>query len=123
MTLPGVAGRKTANVVLGNAFGVPGITVDTHVRRLSQRMGLTEHEDPDKIERDLMILFERRDWTQMSHVFVLSRSTPVPLTQTGMRGLSSRELVSFCRARADGPDRGAETGQRRMMGNDVCPPR
>jgi endonuclease-3 len=67
--LPGV-GRKTANVVLGNAFGIPGITVDTHVRRLSQRMGLTNHEDPNKIEKDLMALFERRDWTQMSHVFI-----------------------------------------------------
>ncbi len=67
--LPGV-GRKTANVVLGNSFNVPGITVDTHVRRLSQRMGLTNHEDPDKIEKDLMTLFERRDWTQLSHVFI-----------------------------------------------------
>ena len=60
--LPGV-GRKTANVVLGNAFDVPGITVDTHVRRLSQRLGFTEHEDPDKIERDLMALFVPADWT------------------------------------------------------------
>lgn len=67
--LPGV-GRKTANVVLGNSFDVPGITVDTHVRRLSQRMGLTVHEDPDKIEKDLMTLFARRVWTQMSHVFI-----------------------------------------------------
>ena len=67
--LPGV-GRKTANVVLGNSFDTPGITVDTHVRRLSQRMGLTRHEDANKIEKDLMVLFERRDWTQMSHVFI-----------------------------------------------------
>jgi len=67
--LPGV-GRKTANVVLGNAFDVPGITVDTHVRRLSQRLGFTEHEDPDKIERDLMALFVPADWTQLSHVLI-----------------------------------------------------
>lgn len=67
--LPGV-GRKTANVVLGNSFGVPGITVDTHVRRLSQRMGWTRQADPPKIEQDLMLLFERPDWTQMSHVFI-----------------------------------------------------
>lgn len=64
--LPGV-GRKTANVVLGNAFGVPGITVDTHVGRLSRRMGLTEHDDPEKVERDLMDLIPRKDWTMFSH--------------------------------------------------------
>jgi endonuclease-3 len=64
--LPGV-GRKTANVVLGTAFGVPGITVDTHVRRLSQRMGLTTEDDPEKIESDLMELIPRKEWTMFSH--------------------------------------------------------
>ncbi len=64
--LPGV-GRKTANVILGNAFGVPGITVDTHVGRLSRRMGLTKHEDPVKVERDLMDLVPQKDWTMFSH--------------------------------------------------------
>jgi endonuclease III len=64
--LPGV-GRKTANVVLGNAFNVPGITVDTHVTRLSRRLGLTEHTDPEKIERDLMELIPRKEWTMFSH--------------------------------------------------------
>ena len=64
--LPGV-GRKTANVILGNAFGVPGITVDTHVRRLSNRMGLTKHEDPHKIECDLMEIIPQKDWTMFSH--------------------------------------------------------
>lgn len=68
--LPGV-GRKTANVVLGNAFGVPGITVDTHVTRLSRRMGLTQHDDPEKIERDLMELVPRREWTMFSHRMIL----------------------------------------------------
>ena len=66
VTLPGV-GRKTANVVLGNAFGVPGITVDTHLGRLARRFGWTTHTDPDKVEADLMDLFPRKDWTQMSH--------------------------------------------------------
>lgn len=66
VTLPGV-GRKTANVVLGNALGVPGITVDTHLGRLARRFGWTRHTDPDKVERDLMELFPRRDWTLMSH--------------------------------------------------------
>lgn len=62
LTLPGVA-RKTANVVLGNAFGiVEGIAVDTHVRRLSQKLGLTEHADPNKIEQDLMQLLPQKDW-------------------------------------------------------------
>jgi endonuclease-3 len=65
-TLPGV-GRKTANVILGNAFGVPGITVDTHVGRLSKRMGLTKHDDPVKVEHDLMAVIPRRDWTMFSH--------------------------------------------------------
>jgi endonuclease III len=64
--LPGV-GRKTANVILGNAFGVPGIPVDTHVGRLSRRMGLTEHDDPVKVEHDLMALIPREDWTMFGH--------------------------------------------------------
>jgi endonuclease III len=65
--LPGV-GRKTANVVLGNAFGKnEGIVVDTHVARLSQRLGLTKQTDPDKIERDLMKLVPRQHWTSWSH--------------------------------------------------------
>jgi endonuclease-3 len=66
-TLPGV-GRKTANVVLGNAFGKnEGIVVDTHVVRLSQRLGLTKQKDPEKIERDLMKLVRREHWTNWSH--------------------------------------------------------
>jgi endonuclease-3 len=66
VTLPGV-GRKTANVVLGNAFGVPGITVDTHVGRLARRFGWTAEEDPVKVEQDIGSLLERRDWTMASH--------------------------------------------------------
>lgn len=64
--LPGI-GRKTANVILGNCFDVPGIPVDTHVRRLSRRMGLTEHMNPEKIERDLMELIPRKEWTMFGH--------------------------------------------------------
>lgn len=64
--LPGV-GRKTANVVLGNCFGVPGITVDTHVGRLSVRLGLTTHDDPVKAEFDLMAVIPQGDWTIFSH--------------------------------------------------------
>jgi endonuclease-3 len=64
VTLPGV-GRKTANVVLGNAFGIPGITVDTHVGRLSRRFGWTTQHDPTKVEVDIAALFPKRDWTQL----------------------------------------------------------
>jgi endonuclease-3 len=64
--LPGV-GRKTANVILGSAFGVPGITVDTHVGRLSRRLGLTTHTDPVKVEHDLMDLIPKDEWTMFSH--------------------------------------------------------
>jgi endonuclease-3 len=64
--LPGV-GRKTANVVLGNAFAVPGIPVDTHVGRLSRRMGLTVHDDPVKVERDLMGMIPKEEWTMFGH--------------------------------------------------------
>ena len=66
VTLPGV-GRKTANVVLGNAFGVPGLTVDTHFGRLVRRFGWTVQEDPVKVEQEVGALFERRDWTMLSH--------------------------------------------------------
>ncbi len=68
--LPGV-GRKTANVVLGDAFGTPGITVDTHVGRLSRRLGLTTHVDPVKVEYDLMPLVPQPEWTTFSHRVIL----------------------------------------------------
>ena len=66
VTLPGV-GRKTANVVLGNAFGVPGITVDTHFGRLARRFGWTTAEDPDKVELEVGSLFPKSEWTMLSH--------------------------------------------------------
>ena len=69
---PGLAlggvGRKTANVVLGNAFGVPGIVVDTHVLRLSKRMGLTVETNPESVEQDLMAVVPEREWTHFSHL-------------------------------------------------------
>ena len=64
-------GRKTANVVLGNAFGIPGVVVDTHVKRLSNRLGFTEQQDPVKIERELGELFPKRWWTISSHLLIL----------------------------------------------------
>ncbi len=65
LQLPGV-GRKTANVVLGGIFGVPGVVVDTHVRRISQRLGLTVHDDPPRIEQDLMRILDRGQWSDFS---------------------------------------------------------
>ena len=68
--LPG-SGRKTANVILGNAFGIDeGVVVDTHVKRLSRRMGLTAETTPEKIERDMMALFPRRVWTMLAHLLI-----------------------------------------------------
>ncbi|MFL6023729.1 MAG: endonuclease III [Marmoricola sp.] len=66
VTLPGV-GRKTANVVLGNAFGIPGITVDTHFGRLIRRFGWTDETDPVKAEHAIAEIFPKRDWTMLSH--------------------------------------------------------
>lgn len=68
--LPGI-GRKTANCILGGAFGTPGITVDTHVGRLSRRLGLTEQKNPVKVEADLMALIPRPQWTVFSRRLIL----------------------------------------------------
>lgn len=70
LTLPGV-GRKTANMVLGNAFGIPGIAVDTHVARVAKRLGLVNSDDPLEIEQALMALFPRTDWVAASNALIL----------------------------------------------------
>lgn len=71
VSLPGI-GRKTANVIMGNAFGVPsGFVVDTHVLRLSRRLGLTQEKNPEKVEWDLMQLFPQNEWINTSHRFIL----------------------------------------------------
>ena len=67
--MPGV-GRKTANVILGNAFDIPGIVVDTHVGRLSRRLGLSSQQNPDKVEQDLIKLVPQKRWTMFSHLLV-----------------------------------------------------
>jgi endonuclease III len=67
--LPGV-GRKTANVILGNAYGIPGIVVDTHVARVSERLGLTRKKDPEKIEQDLMVLIPEERWVKFCHQLI-----------------------------------------------------
>ncbi len=63
-------GRKTANVVLGNAYGTPGMVVDTHIGRVSRRLGLTKNTDPEKVEQDLMRIFPRERWTALSHEMI-----------------------------------------------------
>jgi endonuclease-3 len=69
VTLPGV-GRKTANVVLGNAFGIPGLTVDTHFGRLSRRFGWSTATDPVKVENDVAKLIPEKEWTLLSHKLI-----------------------------------------------------
>lgn len=63
-------GRKTANVILGNAFGVPGLPVDTHVGRVARRTGFSTSEDPARVEQDLMKVVPKKDWTQFSHLYI-----------------------------------------------------
>jgi endonuclease III len=93
LTLGGV-GRKTANCLLGNVFGVPGIVVDTHMIRLSRRMGFSEQKDPDKIEFDLMELFPREDWTLSSHL----------ITSHGRKWCSAKKpLCDECPVASDCP--------------------
>jgi len=69
VSLPGV-GRKTANVVLSNAFGIPGFAVDTHVKRVSRRIGLTENIDPQMVEKDMCSIVEPDSWGLLSHLFI-----------------------------------------------------
>jgi endonuclease III len=118
IALPGVA-RKTANVVMGNAFGVvEGVVVDTHVGRLARRLGLTESDDPVKVEQDLMALLPQRDWLDLSHMLIMhgratcqarkplcSACTLAPLCPTGQAtlGLATAEPVAAKSKRASKP--------------------
>ena len=74
VSLPGV-GRKTANIVLGNAFGTPALAVDTHVKRVSQRLGLTVSDDPDEIETDLTSVIPPKRWTLTTHLLIMHGRT------------------------------------------------
>jgi endonuclease-3 len=95
VSLRGV-GRKTANVVLGNVFGVPGITVDTHVKRISLRLGLTNNEEPERIELDLMEVIPQAIWTDFSHQVIAHGRT---LCQARKPQCSQCQLT-LCQARA-----------------------
>ncbi|MHC1576319.1 MAG: endonuclease III domain-containing protein, partial [Methanosarcinaceae archaeon] len=92
LTLPGVA-RKTANIVLARGYGVMGgIAVDTHVKRLSKRLGLTEHTDPVKIERDLMALSKQEDWEDLSMTLILHGRRVCPARRPRCTGCMVNEL-------------------------------
>lgn len=105
MRLPGV-GRKTANVVLGTAFGIAsGVVVDTHVKRLAYRIGLTEATDPEAVERDLMAAVPRREWIALSHRLIqhgraVCRARGPRCTSCGLQALCGRRGLS-------GPSAGA----------------
>ncbi|HEX6970465.1 MAG TPA: endonuclease III [Micromonosporaceae bacterium] len=103
VTLPGI-GRKTANVILGNAFGVPGITVDTHFQRLTRRFGWTTETDPVKIEHAVGALFERREWTMLSHR-VIFHGRRVCHSRTPACGACT--LAELCPAYGTGPTEAA----------------
>ena len=99
VTLPGV-GRKTANVVLGNAFGVPGITVDTHFGRLARRFEWSQQDDPDKVEQEVGALFPKSEWSILSHRLIWH----------GRRVCHARKpacgacaIARLCRAYGEGP--------------------
>lgn len=92
LEIPGVA-RKTANVVLGNVYGVvEGIAVDTHVRRLTRAWGLTTQTDPDKIERDLMALFPKKEWFALTYRIIEYGRTYAPATK---KDHSTEPLAKF----------------------------
>jgi endonuclease-3 len=94
VTIPGV-GRKTANVILGNAFGIPGIPVDTHMIRINRLLGLTRHADPVKIESDLMELVPRQDWTLYSHLIIHHGRGRCPARRPDCGRCEIKALCSF----------------------------
>ena len=97
VTLPGV-GRKTANVVLGNAYGIPGITVDTHFGRLSRRFGWTSSDDPVKVEADVGALFPKSEWVMLSHRLIWHGRRICHCPQARLRRLPGGRLVPVVRA-------------------------
>lgn len=104
VALPGV-GRKTANVVLGNAFGVPGITVDTHFGRLIRRFGWTEETDPVKAEFAIAALFPKKDWTMLSH-HVIWHGRRVCHAKKPACGACT--VATWCPSYGEGPTEAAE---------------
>lgn len=100
-------GRKTANVILGSAFGIPGIVVDTHVKRVSQRIGLTIEKDPVKIEFDLMDLIPKKDWIAFSHQVIWHGRTLCNARKPKCTECPLLDLCDYGRRATQGPDAGA----------------
>ena len=122
VTLPGV-GRKTANVVLGNAFGVPGITVDTHFGRLVRRWQWTAEDDPVKVEHEVGALIERRDWTMLSHRVIFHGRRVCHAAEAGLRRVHAGEDVPVLRHRRDRSARGGEAAEGSARGRAGRPRR
>ena len=112
VTLPGV-GRKTANVVLGNAFGIPGITVDTHFGRLARRFGWTDETDPVKVEHAVGALFPKRDWTMLSHHLIWHGRRVCHAQKPACGACPVAALVPVVRRGPDRPGGGREAGEDR----------
>jgi len=113
--LPGI-GRKTANVILGNAFGIPGIPVDTHMIRLANRLGLAEGKDPVKLEFQLQRLIDRREWTMFSHR-VIFHGRRVCIARKPACGACT--LASKCPSYGEGPTDPAEA-VKLLRGDNVA---
>jgi len=130
--LPGV-GRKTANVVLGNAFGIPGITVDTHVGRVSRRLGLSRQQDPVKVEFDLMGIVPRPRWSTFSLQLILHGRQVCAARRPRCEECFLRDLCPFparvvreksaprSRLRSPGSARKRRAGSRRSAGSGRIP--
>ena len=112
VALPGV-GRKTANVVLGDGFGVPGITVDTHVGRLARRLGWTEETDPVKAEHAIGALFPKKSWTMVNHHLIWHGRRLCHARNPGVRGVSGGALVSVVRRGAHRSRQGGQASAHR----------
>ena len=116
VALPGV-GRKTANVILGNAFSKnEGVVVDTHVSRLSQRLGLSEESTPEKIEVDLMKIVPRAEWALASHLLIWHGRRRCDARKPDCAGCELRDLCPS--ATPDTPPRKAPPRKRRTMTGD-----
>lgn len=94
-SLAGV-GRKTAHVVLGVGFGIPAVVVDTHVKRIAGRLGLTCHENPLKIEKDLTLLFPREDWSLIAHLFIDHGRAVCRAIRPDCVNCQIRDLCAYC---------------------------
>lgn len=115
VTLPGV-GRKTANVVLGNAFGVPGLTVDTHFGRLARRFGWTTSADPETVEADVAELFPPRDWVMLSHRVIFHGRR---ICRARRPACGACPVAHWCPSYGEGPTDRAAAG--RLLGFEFAP--